>query len=227
MCENFLSLWKVLNPLTSATVNVLLGFLSAWLLFVVTERRRAARSQHELRRALVAELENGEVLANNFVCKYARLFKSEQDIAFCANEIRWSQGVGRKRMEILGIVAARQDASPQLASLSDRQLVTLFSDINETVGTKLYLPILDRALGAQTFGFSAEQIQVLSMVRWQIFLLAQEADSMQELLRLSFTITDENNHQIVIKNHDQRSLAYARRAQTVLRAIRRAIELIR
>lgn len=207
--------------------TLLVGFISGWLLFEVTERRRARLSQRELRRALVAELENAEVLASTCVCKYARFCQSKKDVAFVAREIRWFHEVGRQRMEAVGILADLPDVSSELKSLSDDQLVALFSSTKETVGTKLIMPVLDRALAGQTFGFRANQIQALSMVRWQIYLLAQDAESMHEMLRLSFTVTDEKNHEIVLENHVQRSVAYAHRAQTLLRAMRTALELMR
>ena len=227
MNELFSSLLETLEALVSETAPVLLGFISAWLLFEVTARRRARLSQRELCRALVAELENAEVLASTIVCKYARFSQSKKDVAFVACEIRWFHDVGRQRLEAVGILADLPNFSSELTSLSDDQLVALFSSTKETVGTKLILPVLDRALAGQTFGFRANQIQALSMVRWQIYLLAQDAESMHEMFRLSFTVTDEKNHEIVLVNHDQRSVAYAHRAQTLLRAMRTALELMR
>jgi hypothetical protein len=82
-------------------VSLPLGFISAWLLFELTERRRVRIGQRELRRALLAELENAEVLVCTFVCKYARFCKSEADIAAVAEELRWFYDVGRQRMQEL------------------------------------------------------------------------------------------------------------------------------
>lgn len=227
MCQLFLSTSAALNSLVSETIPVLLGLISGWVLFTLTERRREAHSQRELRCALVAELENGEVLTNNIVLKYARLYKSATEIADCAGEIRWFFEIGRKRMETFGILSGRPNVIPNFESLSDSQLIALFPQVNETVGNKLIMPVLDRALSGQTFGFSANQIKALSMVRWQIFLLAQDAESMHEMLQLSFTVTAEHNHNIVLKNHDKQTLAYAQRALVVLRAMRSALEAIR
>ena len=205
----------------------LVAFISALLLFEVTERRRARLSQRELQRALVADLENAEALASSIVFKYAWICQSKEDFAVVAREIRWFLGVGRERMQDVGIVADRPPNSSELRSLSDDQLVAVFSSTKETVGTKIIMPVLERALAGQTLGFRANQIQVLSMVRWQMYLLEQDAESMHEMFRLSFTVTDEKNYKIVLENHVQRSVAYAHRAQTLLRAMRRALELMR
>lgn len=178
-------------------------------------------------RALVAELENAEVLASIIVAKYARFFQNKEDVAFVAREILWFHEVGRQRLKVIGIVSDLPSVSSELKSLSDDQLVALFSSTEETIGTKLIMPVLDRALAGQAFGFRANQIQALSTARWQIYLLEQDADSMHEMLRLSFTVTDESHHEIVLENHKKRSVAYAQRAQTLLRVIRATLELIR
>ncbi len=227
MNELFSSLLETLEALVSETAPVLLGFISAWLLFEVTARRRARLSQRELCRALIAELENAEVLASTIVAKYARFCQNEKDVAFVAREIRWFHEIGRQRLKVIGIVSDLPSVSSELKSLSDDQLVGLFSSTKETVGTKLIMPVLDRALAGQTFDFRTNQIQALSTVRWQIYLLEQDAESMHEMFRLSFTVTDESNHEIVLENHNQRSVAYAQRVQTLLRAIRATLELMR
>lgn len=227
MNELFSSLLATLNSLASETAPMLVGFISAWLLFEVTERRRARASQRELRGALVADLENAEALTSSIVFKYAWICQSKEDVAAVAREIRWFLDAGRERMQDVGIVADRPPISSEFKSLSDDQLVAVFSSTKETVGTKIIIPVLERALAGQTLGFHGNQIQVLSMVRWQMYLLEQDAESMKEMFRLTFTVTDESNHKIVLENHNQRSMAYAYRAQTLLRAIRTALKLMR
>lgn len=208
-------------------ISALLAFALAWILFEVTARRSDRRSRRELRRALVAELENGEALASTIVLKYARFYKSPKDITFCANEFRWFQKVGRERMKSVGLLADSPDTPSIVDDMSDEDIVTFLSPTHETIGSKLTMPVLDRALAGQTYGFTADQIRALGMVRWQASLLAQDADSMLEMLRLSFTVTDETNHPRVIQNHDERSAAYARRSIVLLNAMRSALKRIR
>ena len=216
-----------LNFLRWGNVSLLVGFISAWLLFELTERRRIRLAHRELRRALAAELENAEVLVSTIVCKYARLCQNEAEVAFVASEIRWFRHVGRQRMQDLGIISDFPPIPPEFKSLSDNKLIELFSSIRETIGTKIIMPVVESALTGQMLGFGASQIQVLSMVRWQTYLLEQDAELMKEMFRLTFTVTDEKNHDIVVANHDQRTASYARRAQTLLRAIRAALQKMR
>ena len=227
MNEFFSFLLTILGSLKWESLSMLVGFISAWLLFELTERRRIRLAHRELRRALVAELENAEVLVSTIVVKYAGLCQSEDDVAFVASVIRWYQDVGRQRFRDLGILSGLPPNPREFKSLSDNQLIKLFSSVRETIGTKIIMPIVESALAGQTVGFAASQIQALSMVRWQTYLLEQDAESMKEMFQLTFTVTDENNHDIVVANHDQRTASYARRARTLLRAIRAALQLMR
>lgn len=227
MNEFISSLLATLGSLKWENVSVLVGFITAWLLFELTAWRKIRLAQRELRRALLAELEIAEVLVSVIIGKYARLCKSEEDVAFVAGEIRWYKDVGRQRFEGLGILSDLPPGPPEIRSLSDNQLVSFFSSIKETIGGKIIMPIVEHALAGQTLGFRASQIRALSMVRWQTYLLEQEADSMKEMFQLTFTVTDEQNHKTVIANHVNRTESYAHRARTLLRAIRAALQLMR
>ena len=227
MNEFFSSLVATLGSLKWGDVSLLVGFITAWLLFELTERRRIRLAQRELRRALLAELENAEVLVSSIVGKYARLCKSKEDVALVASEIRWHLDAGRQRFADLGIISDLRPIPPEFRSLSDDQLIKLLSSIKETIGTTIIMPVVERALAGQTLGFRAIQIQAISMVRWQTHLLEQDVESMKEMLRLTFTVTDEQNHKTVVENHHGRTESYARRAQTLLRAIRAALQLLR
>ena len=207
-------------------VKLLVGFISGWLLFEVTERRKVGRARRELSNALVAELEHAEVLVSNIVMKYARLCRNETDVNFVANEIRWFYDIGRQRMQDVGILSDLPSNLPELKSLSDNQLIGLFSSVRETIGSKIILPVLGGVLVGQTLGFDTSQIRAFSMVRWQSYLLEQESESMKEMFRLTFTVTDKDNHKTVVENHNQRTVAYAYRARTLLRAIRTALQQI-
>ncbi len=227
MNEFFSSLLATLGSLKWENVSLLVGFITAWLLFELTAWRKIRLARRELCRALVAELENAEVLVSSFVGKYARLCKGEEDVAYVASEIRWFIDVGRQRFKDLGILSDHVPVPPEFRSLSDNQLISLHSSIQETIGNKLIMPVVEQALAGQTLGFRASQIQALSMVRWQTYLLEQDAESMKEMFRLTFTVTDEQVLENVVANHDNRTESYARRARTLLRAIRATLQLIR
>ena len=206
---------------------MLVGFITAWGLFELTEWRRIRLAQKELRRALVAELETAEVLVSTIVGKYARLCKSEKDVAAVAHEIRWYIDVGRERFADLGILSDHTPIPPDFRSLDDNQLILLYSSIKETIGTKIILPVVEQALAGQTSGFRANQIQALGMVRWQTYLLEQDAESMREAFRMTFTVADEHLHETVVENHDKYTESYALRSRTLLRAVRAALQQMR
>jgi hypothetical protein len=147
-----------------------------------------ARRQ-ELRRALIAELEVGELLASHSVVKYARWFMGDDaKVALVANEIRWFADRGRTQLEAVGLISSLPTIPQKLDKITDAQLVDAFSRINETVGTKLVFPVVGGVLAGKTSGLTEKQIAALSMVYWQAHLLAQNADAMKEFLVMTFTV---------------------------------------
>lgn len=215
--------WQKFLPFLSP----FLGFLSGWGLFELTERRKVRLAQRALREALVAELQIVEVLLSTIVGKYAYVVKNADEAKNVAHEIRWFVKVGKKRVQGLGLALAEapEGASDRFDALPDDQVVAVFAEMmpKETVGVKLILPVVEAALAGRTSGFSATEIQALSTVRWQVYLLEQDAEWMAEFLRLTFTVTDAENHAVVSKNHEQRTQSYARRAAVVLRCVRTAL----
>lgn len=211
-------------------ITALIGLVSGWSLSELTDWRRRVREQRELRRALVAELEHGEVLASHNVVKYARFVREDQaKVAFVAKEIRWFQTSGRRKLENSGVLddLPPTPAGPGFEALDAQRLVDLFAArFNEAVGTKLVFPIVESALAGKTAGFSAEQIAALGMVHWHAHLLSQNADAMREFLHMSFTIMDDN-HPRILENHTRQCSYYALRSEVLLRVIRRAIHLLR
>jgi len=123
-----------------------------------------------------------------------------------ASEIRWHLDAGRQRFADLGIISDLRPIPPEFRSLSDDQLIKLFSSIKETIGTTIIMPVVERALAGQTLGFRAIQIQAISMVRWQTHLLEQDVESMKEMLRLTFTITDSTT--VIFNNQSQNLFDY-------------------
>jgi hypothetical protein len=227
MKEFFLALLEALKSSNREAISLLAGFAIAWLLFEVTEWRRVGFARRELRRALLAEMETAEVLVSTIIGKYARLCHDAADVAYVASEIRWFQTVGRQRMQDVGIVSDLPAIPTGYAGLSDDHLIKLYSSTTETIGTKIILPVVERALAGQTLGLGVDELRALGMVRWQAYLLGQDADSMKEMFALSFAVIKEEQHKIVVANHDGRTSAYAHRARTLLRAIRAALQLMR
>jgi hypothetical protein len=207
-----------------SALPTLLGFISGWGLFELTERRKRSHNEKELRAALRAELKTGETLVSANVGKYARYFQKPSEIDAAANEIRWFMKEGRDQIADTGIFSLKDP--PNLAALdaaSNQQLVALFgSGINETVGVKIPFPILEGLFGGgKISGLSEQQISVLGLVQSNARLLAQNADSMLDFLRMSLTVTVGPNHSTILKNHELVSQAYAHRLLVLLRVLRK------
>ena len=136
MNEFFVSLLATLGSLKWEDVSVLVGFITAWLLFELTAWRKIRLAQRELCRALLAEMEIAEVLVSVIIGKYAWLCKSEEDVTFVAKEIRWYKDVGRQRFEGLGILSDLPPGPPEIRSLSDNQLVSFFPQSRKPLAAK-------------------------------------------------------------------------------------------
>lgn len=207
--------------------GAVLGFITAWVLFELTEWRRRRLDRRELRRALVAELKNVEVLLSTIVGKYAYLATTPEDVSRTASTIRWFLKTGRQRASDTGVSVADLPISAltNFENLTDDQIVQAFALVGkrETVGTKLILPVVDAVFAGRIPGFKHQEIQKLSTVKWQAHLLEQDADWTREFLRITFTVTDPRNHEIAEENHDRRLRSYAARAWTLLGCVRSAL----
>jgi hypothetical protein len=156
------------------------------------------------------------------------LAKSPAEIKQVASEIRWFLAVGRPRAQTIGL-GELSEPPAGFDSLSGEQLIGGLAQLalNDRVGSKVILPVIDSALAGHTSGFTSVEIQALSSVRWQAFILEQDADWMAEFLRLTFTVTDEENHLIVTSNFDMRTRGYANRVRTMVGCVRTALDLLR
>jgi hypothetical protein len=174
---------------------------------------------------LVAELQHTEVLLSTIVTKYAFLAGTAAEKARVASEWRWfaTIGVVRSRGAGLGLTEA-PEGMDRVLELADDHLVAVLAarTPEETVGGTIILPVLDATLAGRTSGFTAAEIQALSLVRWQSHLLEQDAHWTAEFLRLSLTVK-EGNYDIVIRNHKNRRHAYAHRAGVLLDCARAAL----
>ena len=83
----------VLTPILS----FLIGVLTAWLTFELTERRRRRMARKAFRSGLLEELRYAEVLLCVNALKFAETVQAERDVARMAKEARWYLTVGRAR----------------------------------------------------------------------------------------------------------------------------------
>jgi hypothetical protein len=218
-------------PVWQIAIGPVLGFASAWAAFEVTERRKVRLAQRELRQALVSELEHAEVTLSTFIGKHARFADSPGEIAAVAKEIRWFVDVGRVREKDSGGLPSELAARPleSIRSLTDQQLVALYASRarQDTIGTKLVLPIVEAVLAGRTAGFRANELQSLSTIKWQAHLLEQDADLTRQFLSLSFTVTDPTNHHLVVANREMSLQEYARRAAVLQGCVRSGLAVLR
>lgn len=212
-------------------LTALVSFAFAWILFELTERRKVRLAQRALREALIAELRHAEVLLSSIVGKYAHVANTPEEVASTARELRWFVEAGQRSADEVGLGGDRvpPENLKQIMAYTDDQIVAAFARppaAREAVGTKLMLPIVDAALAGRTAGFSANEIQGISTVRWQLHLLEQDAEWTAEFLRLTYTVADEENHALIVANHENRLRSYARRATLVLGCVRTAISAL-
>jgi hypothetical protein len=160
------------------------------------------------------------------VGRYAYLANSPAEIQQVASEIRWYLAVGRHRTQAIGL-GELPEPPAGFDALSDEQLVAGFAHTAQTdrMGPKVILPVVDSALAGHTSGFTV-QIQALSSVRWQASLLEEDVHWMAEFLRLTFTVSDAENHDIVTQNFNTRTRGYAQRVHILVGCVRTALDLL-
>ena len=217
-----------LQPVLTIITSIL-SFFVAWALFELTERRKVKFAQRALRQALVEELRHAELLLSSIIRKYAFVAVTAEEILITARELRWFIEEAPRRAESVGLmedaVRMTEEDIARLLRFSDEQLVALYATARrpDRVGNKLILPIVDAALAGRTAGFSATEIGLLGMVRWQLHLLEQHAGWMSEFFRLSYSVVDPDNHQRILENSDQMTRTYVKRAFTLVGCVRQTL----
>jgi hypothetical protein len=148
-------------------------------------------------------------------------------VADFASAVRWFAVEGFARGPAIGVdpPPAAPDGFADIVGLSDDQLVALFVAKGrvETVGGKIIVPIVDAVLGGRTAGFTPDQLRILGGLKWQVYMLTQESESMKKFYDMTFTTTNDADHRIVLHNLHNRPKAYARRSLILLRTVRAAL----
>jgi len=201
----------------------IVGFLSAWVLFELTEFRRRRIQKRTYRKALVAELDNLEIFLSTLLIRFSYgVGEPDQAVA----ELRWYLKEGRARWKFSSLP---EEFSENLANKTDEELKNLLKRMKPVAQRQpvdVELPILDSILSAQASGFSIQEVELLSDLRWQIALLAREARMMDEFLMLTFTVTDPTNHEIVVQNRQRAEEGYRTRVGYTLKHLRETIKEI-
>jgi len=171
-----------------------IGFVMAWVLFELTEFRRSWVRASNVRRSFVAEMKSVErVLSATVFSLSMAIGKPDRAVI----EMRWLVGQ-KEALDMLG------EAPPDLLEKSDQEIATVLKMLQPKTPKdvpEIPVPILSSVLSAQGFGFTSEEIQILCEANRYIHGLGHHARSMRENIRLTFTVTDETNHEIVQENY--------------------------
>jgi hypothetical protein len=204
--------------LTIAAPTVL-GFVAAWLLFQLQERHKQSFAADSARQSLIAELKWLESMLSIAVVKCA---VQSDIIARGIQEYRWFLKEGLERISLEEIPSEIFENRDKLKDDEITQLLPFFHQEGHAI--ELPVTITSSILATPTTAkLSAEEIKKLIDVRWQATMLAYQVRLMNEYLRLTFTVIDGTNHQIVKKNHAASLHMYGRRACSVLDRVRAAL----
>jgi hypothetical protein len=144
-------------------------------------------------------------------------------------EMRWFVSEGLQQ-SILRDDPIPAGLSPEaIINLSDEELAQIFRQFHPqqpNTAVDLPMPVLQATLAAPTSGFTNSEIQRLSWVRWQTHLLAHEARMMKDMVMLTFTVDDPDNHRRVTDNVERAKQGYRMRAGYTLDAVREALKAI-
>lgn len=181
------------------SAGALAGFLLAWVLFELTEWRRRIRQRNAIRHALRAELRNSEVVLNSLVTRFA---VGVGDMQTAVKELRWlmKEGWSKERLS---------DLTPEMqanwVSKSDNELADLLRRTGwkqRSVEVPIPLPLVEAVLSSPLADLSPEEMENLTRLKWQSHLLDNQAHWMEQWTALMFTVEDEENHSIIVKNHE-------------------------
>lgn len=200
----------------------IIGFASAWVFFELTELRRRWVHAKNVRIALIAELKSIERAISATVCV---LSPAVGDYQTAVSEMRW----GMSQPENLEFVGSLPPDLPQFLKKSDEEIVSylklLQTDLAKDIPA-LPLPIVNGILSAQAHGFSQIEIELLSAINRYCEVVRHHENSMREHIRLSFTVTDPENHASVRTNYNTTLRNAQSSLLSALRYVRKALKTI-
>lgn len=220
-----MTLAQLINSLVntiSSGAGIFFGFLSAWGLFILQERHKQALAVQSTRQSLLGELKWLESHLSIIVIKCA----IQSDIVpDGVKEMRWFLKEGFARNTLEELPPGTLENRDKTLALPDEEVAKLLRFFkHESQAIEMPVTITNSILASPTTAkLSAEEIKKLIDVRWQVAMLTAEARNMNENLRLTFTVSDEENHKIVKINHAKCLHMYGRRANYLLRYVRAAL----
>ncbi len=176
-----------------------------------------------MRKAVVGELRNAELLLANIVVGYA-WGPTGVGVDRAIKETRWLIAPEQARVEGVGFFEATGEMESRLEGFRDRSdqeiamLMRMAPSTAKRRPLEVHLPVLEAMLRQPQAGFTDRQIQLLASVRWQLQLLNDGAQWTHRFFRMTFTVKNPDNHQAVVANHESCRQEHRHRAGLALEA---------
>jgi hypothetical protein len=208
-------------------VGAVIGLLSGWGLFEITEARKRRVQAENIRRMIVVELRGAEVVLNTLVCKLSAALND--DTRFVA-EMRWSAHRIARQAPTVGVSVPEEmseEMAKKFAALSDAQVLLMKGSVATSQRCiAVPTPVTRSVLTSPGVQLDSRELEMLAAIEWQAGLLAAVAEQVNSLYPLTFTVSDPTNHGIVVDNIDTTRKTYYYRATVMLDVIRRASEAL-
>jgi hypothetical protein len=214
----------------SPIIGTVIGFLTAWGVLQLTERRRRNRAQAVTRRAVVAELRHAELVLSSIIVS---LSIGTDTVADALRELKVLLEIGTEhmlRIGVLDLTAEQLDALRHLQGVSDQgaaEILRALWPAQRARPLKVQVPVLDGLLANPSHGFGDVELQALTAIRWQVHLLADEARLADEWLPLASTTANTDTHGRAVVTLDGTRESYRRRTIVAVRMIRDALSLLK
>ena len=199
------------------------GFLAAWGVFQLTERRRRKAAQAVMRRAVVTELSHAELVLS---CIIFNLSIGTDNPADAVRELKGLLEIGTERVRragVLDLTTEQLDALRHLQGVADpgaAEILRTFAPALHARPLRVQVPVLDYLVANPAPEFRDVELQALTAIRWQMHLLADEARLADAWLPLAGTtgVADDRSRAVTSLNGTQES--YRRRAMRTVQMIR-------
>ena len=204
----------------SKYVGVIVGLISGWALFELTDWRRRSIQRKAIRQALIVELKASEW---TLMVEIVQLSFGSQNAISAVNEFRNVLRKDPKQfLETSGSVE-------KLQSLDDREIADFLKRIpgkSASTASDRPFPILNAVLASPASGFSTDEMSRLIDLRWQLEILTDKAHWLNKNFELTFTVTDSEQHEIVTANHSKLRVEREKRLVYVLECVRLALKTL-
>jgi hypothetical protein len=214
----------------SPIIGTVIGFLTAWGVLQLTDRRRRMLAQTATRRAVVAELRHAELVLSSII---VNLSIGTDTVADAVRELKVLLEIGTERMLRIGVLdltAEQLEALRHLHGVSDQGAAEILRTLwpaQRARPLKVQVPVLDTVLANPTHGFGDVELQALSAIRWQVQLLADEARLADQWLPPASTTADPDTPGRAEVTFEGPQASYRRRAMVAVRMIRDALGLLK